>query len=103
MSFERRIILLCAKTNLFFGNSFELSRNKFSSVSEWTTFSESCVLFPFRPAGSVMGDAQNTEQAHLYDNISPLRTERNQTPEFSICYYCHHSVGSDMDNPIYCT
>jgi hypothetical protein len=101
-SFERRIILIYAKTNLSFGNSFEPNINNFSTVSEWTTVCESCVLFLFRFADGVMCDGLNMEQMHPYENMSPPCTQRERTSAFSICFHCHHSTGSDKGIPRSC-
>ena len=101
MPFERHI-LIYAKTNLSFGNSSEPNINNFSTVSEWTTVCESCVLFLFRFADGVMFDALDMEQMHPYENMSPTCTQRDRIPAFSICFYCHHSTGSDKGIPRSC-
>lgn len=99
MSSERRINALHAKKNLKFGNSFKLDRNNFSTVSEWKTFCESCVLLPFRSACGVMRDIRNkmASSAKCCEHAHTKMKHQN-----SVCAYCHHSMGNDKDTPMNC-
>lgn len=95
MSSERRISPPHAKKSLNFGKSFKLDRNNFSTVSEWKTFCESCVLLPFRSAGGVMCDILNK----LISTATCCTAKSNTNIQY---VYFHHSMGSDKDSLINC-